>query len=87
MPWEQRGCGGGLRGAKHHLLIDKAIKMDSKEQKDQPCNGLGGLSEGIQHGPHSRIRQILDEMNIKRLLVNSTCIANWKTQLEMLDGQ
>ena len=32
IPWEQKGCAIGSRGTKDHLLLDKAIMRDSRNQ-------------------------------------------------------
>lgn len=30
--WEQKGCGTGSSAAKHYLLMDKGIMLDSKNR-------------------------------------------------------
>ena len=88
MPWEQKGCGRGSRGAKHHLLIDKAVMTDSRSRKRNLAMGWIDYKKAYDMVPHSWIKQILTDFkvagNSSRLLTNS--MECWSTRLETLDG-
>jgi hypothetical protein len=88
MPWEQKGCGRGSRGAKHHLLIDKGIMIDSRTRKTNLAMGWIDYKKAYDMIPHSWIIHVLKEMkiarNIRRLIEQS--MANWNTRLETQGG-
>lgn len=88
MPWEQKGCGRGSRGAKHHLLIDKGIMIDSRTRKTNLAMGWIDYKKAYDMIPHSWIKHILKEMkiakNIRRLIEQS--MENWNTRLETQGG-
>jgi hypothetical protein len=84
IPWEQKGCGRGSRGAKHHLLIDKAVMNDSRSRKTSLAMGWIDYKKAYDMVPHSWISQTLDLLkvpnNVKVLIKNS--MQKWNTRLE-----
>ena len=88
MTWEQKGCGRGSRGAKHHLLIDKGIMIDSRTRKTNLAMGWIDYRKAYDMIPHSWIKHVLKEMkiakNIRRLIEKS--MENWNIRLETQDG-
>ena len=88
MTWEQKGCGRGSRGAKHHLLIDKGIMIDSRTRKTNLAMGWIDYKKAYDMIPHSWIKHTLKEMkvakNIDRWIEMS--MGNSNTKLKTHDG-
>ena len=82
--WKQKGCGQGTRGAKDHLLLDKAIMKDSKTRRTNLSMAWVDYRKAYDMVPHSWIQQTLEMMkvatNIRTLIANS--MQNWKVELE-----
>lgn len=84
LPWEQKGCGKGSRGAKEQLLIDKAVLKDCRTRKTNLAMAWIDYRKAYDMVPHTWIKATLEKMkiakNIRQLLANS--MENWSTTLE-----
>uniref|UniRef100_A0A7N8XHF5 Reverse transcriptase domain-containing protein n=1 Tax=Mastacembelus armatus TaxID=205130 RepID=A0A7N8XHF5_9TELE len=83
MSGAQKGIGKDTRGAKHQLLVDKAVARDCKTRQTNLCTAWIDYKKAYDSMPHTWILECLELYNINRTL--RTFIRNsmglWKTNL------
>jgi hypothetical protein len=88
IPWEQKGCAKGSRGAKEQLMIDKAILRDCKQRKTNLSVVYVDYRKAYDMVPHSWLNVVLERLkiasNIRQLISKS--MVKWCTTLES-DGR
>jgi hypothetical protein len=84
LPWEQKGCAKGSRGAKEQLIIDRAVLKDCRERKTNLSMVYIDYRKAYDMVPHSWLNVVLERLkiagNIRQLIGRS--MGKWCTTLE-----
>ena len=80
----QKGIGNNTRGAKHQLLVDRAIAQDCKTRSTNLCTAWIDYKKAYDMMPHTWILECLDLYKINRTLTAfiKNSMGLWKTTLE-----
>ncbi|CAK6965215.1 hypothetical protein D4764_06G0014290 [Scomber scombrus] len=84
MSWAQKGIGSNTRGAKHQLLVNRAVAQDCKTRQTNQCTAWIDYKKAYDSIPHTWIMECLEKYNINRTLraFIKNLMGLWKTTLE-----
>ncbi len=80
----QKGIGSNTRGAKHQLLVDRAVTRDCKTRQTNLCTAWIDYKKAYDSMPHTWILECLEMYKINRTLTAfiKNSMKLWKTSLE-----
>ncbi|XP_039892266.1 uncharacterized protein LOC120736309 [Simochromis diagramma] len=84
MSGPQEEIGKNTRGAKHHLLVDRAVSRDCKTRLTNPCTAWIDYKKAYDSMPHTWILECLELYEINRTLraFIRNSMGMWRTTLE-----